>query len=154
MNARRNRPNVIPWPPILIVGLTALAIVLNLVFPLGFGFSGMSVAGGLVIMAALSIDLWAMKTLHDGNTTIMPHRGSSYLVTQGPFSYSRNPIYVANIMLMAGLALASANGWLLLLAPVNALLTQLLAITREESHLIALFGYEYEAYCRRVRRWI
>lgn len=154
MNERRNRPNVIPWPPILIVGLVTLGFILNMVFPLGFGFSGMRVAAGLVIMAALSIDLWAMKTLNDGSTTIMPHRGSSYLVTQGPFRYSRNPIYVANVMLMIGLSLFFANGWLLLLAPVNGALTQALAIKREESHLIALFGYDYEAYCRRVRRWI
>lgn len=154
MNERRHRPNVIPWPPILIVGLTAFAIVLNMVFPLALGLSGMRLWGGLLIIAAPSIDLWAMKTLNDGATTIMPHRGSSYLVTQGPFRYSRNPIYVANLLLMSGLALFFANGWLLLLAPVNGILTQVVAIKREESHLIALFGYEYEAYCRRVRRWI
>jgi protein-S-isoprenylcysteine O-methyltransferase Ste14 len=154
MNERRHRPNVIPWPPILIVGLTALALLLNMAFPLDWGFSGMRLLGGMLVITALSIDLWAMKTLSDGSTTIMPHRGSSYLVTQGPFRYSRNPIYVANILLMAGLALFFANIWLLLLAPVNAILTQTLAIKREESHLIALFGYEYEAYCRRVRRWI
>jgi hypothetical protein len=84
MNERRNRPNVIPWPPILIGGLIALGFILDIVFPLSFGFSGMRVTGGLVIMAALSIDLWAMKTLNDGSTTIMPHRGSSYLVTARP----------------------------------------------------------------------
>jgi protein-S-isoprenylcysteine O-methyltransferase Ste14 len=96
----------------------------------------------------------AVKRTAGYRTTIMPHRGSSYLVTQGPFRYSRNPIYVANVMLMAGLALFFANGWLLLLAPVNGILTQILAIKREENHLIAMFGYDYEAYCRRVRRWI
>jgi protein-S-isoprenylcysteine O-methyltransferase Ste14 len=70
------------------------------------------------------------------------------------FATRRNPIYLANMMLMAGLGcfLQMAGSWLL--APVNAILTQTLAIKREESHLIALFGYEYEAYCRRVRRWI
>jgi hypothetical protein len=36
------------------------------------------------------------------------------------------------------------NGWFLLLAPVDGVLTHLLAIRREESHLIALFGYQYE----------
>lgn len=154
MTERRNQPNTVPWPPLLIAGLTALAIALNMIVPMDPGFSRLWIPGAILIATALAVDLWAMKTLNDARTTILPHRGSLHLVTRGPFAFSRNPIYLANLMLMAGLGLLFANGWLLLLAPVNAVLTQILVIKREESHLIALFGYEYEAYCRRVRRWI
>ncbi|WP_422369922.1 methyltransferase family protein [Hoeflea sp.] len=154
MNERRIRPNVIPWPPLLIVGLTALAIALQMVFPLDPGFAWSRMLGAVLIVSALAIDLWAMKTLNDGRTTILPHRGSSHLVTKGPFQFSRNPIYLANFILMTGLGLFFANGWMVLLAPVDAALTHLLAVRREENHLIAMFGFEYEAYCRRVRRWI
>lgn len=154
MNAYRARPNLLPWPPILIVGLTLAAILLNMVVPLGIGFSGIRPLGIALILVALCIDLWAMKTLSDAQTTILPNRGSSHLVTQGPFGYSRNPIYVANVMLMLGMGLFSMNAWFLLLAPVDAVLTYFLAIRREEYHLTALFGYQYESYCRKVRRWI
>jgi protein-S-isoprenylcysteine O-methyltransferase Ste14 len=154
MNARRARPNSIPWPPILLVSLTMLAIVLNIVAPLEIGISGTRSLGVILIAAALGIDLWAMKTLNDSRTTILPNRGSSHLVTAGPFRYSRNPIYLANMMLMAGMGLFLSNGWFLALAPIDGVLTHLLAVKREESHLIALFGYEYETYCRKVRRWI
>lgn len=154
MNVRRTRPNVAPWPPLLIVGLTALAIALNAIVPIYSGFSWSRTLGAVLILTAIAVDLWAMKTLNDGRTTIMPHRGSSHLVTKGPFQFSRNPIYLANFILMAGLGLFFANGWMLLLAPVDALLTHILAVRREEIHLTAIFGYDYEAYCRRVRRWI
>lgn len=154
MNAYRTRPNLLPWPPMLIIGLTLAAILLNVIAPLEIGFAGMRPLGVVLLLLAVCVDLWAMKTLSDCETTILPNRRSSHLVTQGPFGYSRNPIYVANVMLMFGMGLFSMNAWFLVLAPLDAVLTYFLAIRREESHLTALFGYQYENYCRKVRRWI
>ncbi|MDP3525366.1 MAG: isoprenylcysteine carboxylmethyltransferase family protein, partial [Hoeflea sp.] len=115
---------------------------------------GARTLGGALIGGALGIDLWAMKTLHEAHTTILPNRGSSHLVTQGPFGFSRNPIYVANMVLMIGIGLLSLNAWFLPLALVNGILTYMLAIRREENHLHAKFGYQFETYCRKVRRFI
>lgn len=154
MNAYRERPNFIPWPPLLLVGFTLMAIVLNLYAPAPLAFAGARTVGVVLIVLALGVDLWAMRTLHESHTTIMPNRGSSHLVTHGPFGYSRNPIYTANMILMIGMGCFALNAWLLLLAPVNGILTHFLAIRREENHLIARFGYQFEAYCRKVRRWI
>ncbi|MBW3098520.1 isoprenylcysteine carboxylmethyltransferase family protein [Pseudohoeflea sp. DP4N28-3] len=154
MNAYRSRPNVVPWPPILVIGavLASLALHAGLAWPLAF--AGARPLGWLLIAAAFAIDIWAMATLRRAHTTIMPHRGSRHLVTSGPFRLSRNPIYLANVTILVGLGLASGIGWFLVLAIVDAAATQLLAIRREESHLLAQFGYEYERYCRSVRRWI
>jgi len=154
MNAYRSRPNRIPWPPILLVMSAIAAFGLGQVYPLPASFAFSPLLGALCLAAALGLDIWAMKTLHDGKTTILPNRGSSHLVTGGPFRFSRNPIYVANVVLLVGAGLASGNGWFLALAPVAAILTEILAIRREENHLVALFGYTYEVYRRKVRRWI
>jgi len=154
MNAYRARPNFIPWPPLLLVGLTLAAILLSVVSPLALSFPGARPAGILLIGLALGIDLWAMRTLHEAHTTILPNRRSSHLVTQGPFRFTRNPIYVANILLLIGMGCVSMNGWFVVLAPVDALLTHFLAVRREESHLLANFGFQYEIYCRKVRRWL
>ena len=154
MNAYRERPNFIPWPPLLVVGFTLTAIMLNRVVPMPVEFSGTRTLGVLLIVIALGIDLWAMRTLHDAKTTILPNRGSSHLVAHGPFGYSRNPIYVANLVLLIGMGCFSMNAWFLLLAPIDGIMTHFLAIRREESHLLARFGYQFEAYCRKVRRWI
>lgn len=154
MNAFRERPNFIPWPPLLLVGSTLAAIVLDIYVPMPLEFTGVKTTGILLIVLALGIDLWAMKTLHEAHTTIMPNRGSSHLVTNGPFGYSRNPIYVANMMLIIGMGCFSMNAWFFLLALIDGILTHFLAIRREENHLIAKFGYQFETYCRKVRRWI
>jgi protein-S-isoprenylcysteine O-methyltransferase Ste14 len=154
MNAYRERPNFIPWPPLLLVGFTLAAIALNSVVPLPLEFSGTRTLGVALIVFALGIDLWAMRTLHEAQTTILPNRGSSHLVVQGPFRYSRNPIYLANMLLLVGMGCFSMNGWFLLLAPIDGIVTYFLAIRREERHLLARFGYQFEDYCRKVRRWI
>jgi protein-S-isoprenylcysteine O-methyltransferase Ste14 len=140
--------------PCCLWALPLLAILLNLASPFPLEFAGSRTLGILLIAAALGIDLWAMRTLHEAKTTIMPHRGSSHLVANGPFGYSRNPIYLANMVLLAGMGFVSMNAWFVLLAPVDGVLTHLLAIRREELHLLARFGYQFEDYCRKVRRWI
>ncbi|MBC7283997.1 isoprenylcysteine carboxylmethyltransferase family protein [Hoeflea sp.] len=154
MNPYRARPNYIPWPPLLLVGLSLAAVGLNLVAPMPLLFPGARMIGGALVCVALAIDLWAVRTLHEARTTILPNRASSHLVTHGPFGYSRNPIYVANMVLMVGMGCFSLNGWFMLLAVVMGILTHYLAVRREENHLIARFGYQFENYCRKVRRWI
>ena len=82
MNAYRARPNFLPWPPLLLVGLTLAAIALNMYSPIVLEFTGARLLGILMIVLALGTDLWAMRTLHEAHTTILPNRRSSHLVTQ------------------------------------------------------------------------
>lgn len=154
MNAYRERPNFIPWPPLLLVGLTLAAILLNAATPFPLEFGGTRTLGISLIVLALGIDVWAMRTLYEAHTTILPNRGSSHLVAHGPFGYSRNPIYVANMVLLVGMGCVSMNAWFLLLAPIDGIMTHFLAIRREENHLLAKFGYQFEDYRRKVRRWL
>jgi len=154
MNIYRERPNFIPWPPLLLVALTLIAILFGRIFPLPLEFGGARFLGIVLIIVALGIDLWAMRTLHEAHTTVLPNRGSDHLVAHGPFGFSRNPIYVANMVLLIGMGCFSTNAWFLLLAPIDGVMTHFLAIKREENHLLAKFGYQFEAYCRKVRRWI
>jgi protein-S-isoprenylcysteine O-methyltransferase Ste14 len=86
--------------------------------------------------------------------TVRPDRGTDHLVTDGPFSFTRNPLYVAGTMLVLGIGLVSGIVWFLLLAILAAFTVQKLAIEREERHLQARFGETYLDYARGVRRWI
>jgi protein-S-isoprenylcysteine O-methyltransferase Ste14 len=154
MKSYRDKPNLIPWPPLLLVAFTAAAIMANRFVPLQLEFGGTRPLGIILIVAAIGVDLWAMKTLHEAHTTVLPNRGSNHLVARGPFGFSRNPIYVANMVLLIGMGCFSMNAWFLLLAPLDGIMTHFLAVRREESHLLARFGYQFEAYCRKVRRWV
>lgn len=151
------RPNIIPWPPILLVGFVIAAFMLNTLVPLGWpaGALGdlLSGLGVVLVILAIVIDVAAMRALHSAKTTIMPHQRSDHLVTSGIFRFSRNPIYLANVLLLAGLGLFFGNAWLLLLAPVDGFATQKLAIEREEAHLEARFSKTYRDYKKKVSRW-
>jgi protein-S-isoprenylcysteine O-methyltransferase Ste14 len=110
--------------------------------------------GAMLIFAALFIDFKAMTLMRDKKTTIMPNKAAAYLVTSGPFSVSRNPIYLANTMLTIGAGFCFGIIWFLPLAFGAAFLTQKLGIEREEQHLAAKFGKPWRDYAHKVRRWL
>jgi len=158
MNTAVSQPNRLPWPPMIYAAALAAGIALHYAYPLPWITSPLSellfAAGGIAIVAVIAIDVSAMRTLSRAKTTIMPHRAADHLVTSGPFGFSRNPIYLANTMLLIGIALIFGVAWLIPMALVAAFVTQKLAIEREENHLEAKFGKKYRDYARRVRRWI
>ncbi|MCB1420677.1 MAG: isoprenylcysteine carboxylmethyltransferase family protein, partial [Notoacmeibacter sp.] len=141
MSANLERPNRIPWPPLLYGSAILAAVGAQFLFPLGFAwiphpFSDILFAiGWVIIAAALALDFSAMATLHRARTTVWPNRRSDHLVSSGPFRITRNPIYVGNTMLMIGVGLVSGILWFILLAFAAAFATQKLAIEREERHL-------------------
>ncbi len=74
------------------------------------------------------------------------------LVTTGMYAHSRNPMYLANLFLLVGLALAS-NSWVFVSVGIPlALVMHAAIIAAEEDYLRAKFGAEFEAYCARVPR--
>ncbi len=113
------------------------------------------VAGSLIAIG-LVIELIAIAAFVKAKTTVNPLQPSkaNTLVVQGLYRISRNPMYLGLATLL--------TGWLTWLAnPVNiALLIGFLTyitvfqIKPEEAVLREKFGAEYDAYCRRVRRWI
>lgn len=157
MNAYRLKPLSFPWPPFLYGGALACAVVLHRFVPLPAPQINATLAwasGAFIVCLAVSLCVWAVKTLVDSNTTILPNRCSSHLVTRGPFRFTRNPIYLGETLLMAGIGLLTGNPWFFVMAVVAALATTFIAIRHEERHLLARFGIEFEHYCKSTRRWI
>ena len=152
------RPSRLPWPPLIYLAAIAASVALHLLYPLPYIGPPLSdilfAVGWLLVIAVVAIHVSAFRTLRRAKTTAMPHRGSTHLVTSGPFSFTRNPIYLANTMLMVGAGLIGKSAWFFPLAIVAAYLTQKLAIEREERHLEVRFGKKYCDYAKRVRRWI
>lgn len=91
--------------------------------------------GEALTVAAVSLDIWAIKTLLESGTTIMPHRATAHLVTRGPFRYTRNPIYLGYTLATVAFGLMTANSWFYVAAVFAAIVTTFVAIRREERHL-------------------
>ncbi len=75
------------------------------------------------------------------------------LVQEGPYAFTRNPMYLGDLIFTAGLALTlrSKLPWLLLL--VNAAMLHQ-RVLEDEERLRKQFGRDYDEYRRRVKRWI
>lgn len=150
-----DRPNRVPWPPILLASAVGGGLLLHAVAPLSLPASPLMRGAGLaLVVAALAVDVWAAMVFRRARTTILPHRGTEALVTDGPFALSRNPIYAGNVALVAGVGLGAGSWWPIILAPLMAVAVDRLAIRREEAHLAARFGPAWQAYAGRVRRWL
>jgi protein-S-isoprenylcysteine O-methyltransferase Ste14 len=151
------RPSAVPWPPILLVLAAGGAVILGRVAPLGWpGLDDLPARVVGLGIGALGVLLmgWALWTLHSAQTNILPHKAADKLVTSGPFARFRNPIYLADTMILLGLAELTKNVWFAIGALAFGVLVTFLAILPEERHLLARFGDEYRAYKGRTRRWL
>ena len=110
--------------------------------------------GRLLIAAGLALAVWAAIRFRAARTPLMPGAEPAGLVTDGPYRFSRNPIYVADMAILAGWALVQGTlAGLLLLIPF-ALVLESRFIRPEEARLAAAFGADYDRYRSAVRRWL
>ena len=152
------KPNSIPWPPIIygiaIIAGWLMGNFLGKSWPSGVVAEMGFMLGLILIASALFIDVRTYLELKKHKTTILPHKGAAHLVTSGPFSFSRNPIYLSNTLLTFGIGFVFNNFWMFLTGILAAMATHHLAILREEKHLMIKFGNEWRKYTKKVRRWI
>jgi protein-S-isoprenylcysteine O-methyltransferase Ste14 len=151
-----SRPSALPWPPVLIVAALGVAALLGRLYPLAWpGLDDLParVVGYGLVAAGLALAFWGLATLHTAGTTVHAHRGADRLVTEGPFRYRRNPIYMGEVLVFIGLAEPTHNIWFAIIAPLFAIAILRLAILPEERHLEERFGQDYLDYKERTRRW-
>lgn len=153
----RDRPSAFPWPPVLLLAAGVGGWLMNRAYPLpwpGIDDWPARVAGWGLGVAGLALAVWAILTMRRHATTVMPHKGASALVTDGPFRRWRNPIYLADVLLLLCAAEISKSIWIVVLMPAFVALVTWLAILPEERHLETKFGQAYRDYKSRTRRWI
>jgi len=110
--------------------------------------------GWLLVGVGLALFIWTLATFWRHRTTVNPYKAASSLCTGGPFRFSRNPIYVGDWFIFAGVSLLLATAWPLLFAPLIWAMLRYGVIRHEEAHLRARFGDAYREYQTRVRRWL
>jgi protein-S-isoprenylcysteine O-methyltransferase Ste14 len=110
--------------------------------------AGLAVAG----VGLMGTGAWQFRRARTTIDPRSPHRAST-LVSTGVFGASRNPIYIADCLLLAAHAAWLGRPWALLGIPalVAVLHPQIRA---EEEALTERFGSEYASYVARVPRWI
>jgi protein-S-isoprenylcysteine O-methyltransferase Ste14 len=116
------------------------------------GSAALRIAGLGLVAAGEGLRLWAVRHIGVVSRTRSDRLGP--LVTTGPFALMRNPLYLGNIMLWSGLAVAARLLWL---APLIALVLAAeyhFIVRWEEQLLEQRQGDRYREYAGRVARWV
>lgn len=109
--------------------------------------------GVLVCLAGLLLLLWSLISFRESFRVGIDTEHPDKLITTGIFALSRNPIYVAFAMILAGQFLIFPN-WILLVYLVAGIWLLHRQVLREEEYLKQHYGKEYLAYSERVRRYL
>lgn len=145
-------------PPLAIYAVTTIAGVwLTKRHPaeiMGEDLWPMRAAGWVIAAASGALAIWARNVMKRAQTTLNPYKVASSIVMDGPFSFSRNPLYLALLMLYAALTLGLDSLWMPLAGALYFVLMQFGVIPVEERGLRTKFGKEYEDYTKKVRRWV
>lgn len=156
-------PRIGLWPPpaagtwqfwFVWVSYTLCGIGIGFVGLLDWGTLGLDhwlirIAGLTVVLFAVSFNEWSMRTLGDHQTLGL----QGGLVSGGPYRYSRNPQYVAEILTYLGVVLIT-NSLSAAVVGVFIILWFLMAPFAEEPWLDRQFGEQFQTYCRRVPRFL
>ena len=146
----------VPFPPPLVyiagfgLGLLIESVVPSPQLPAWLRITGASAGLALIVL----LDTRAMLLFRRRGTPVNPARPAEALVTDGPYRFTRNPMYLGMASAYAGVALATGALWSLAVLPIVMLVVDRAIVPREEAHLATSIGEEYERYRRRVRRWL
>jgi len=146
----------IDLPPVWLALFVMLAWVQARYYPMGLGFGGAwaDFAGGLLVGGGLVLMALAFAELRKHRTTLIPHNTPSALVQSGIFSRTRNPIYLGDALVLAGLILRFDAVLALPLIPIFVWVIERRFILPEEARMRREFKAVFAKYERKVRRWI
>ena len=154
----QDNPGVIAPPPFIYAGGLALGLLLQRLVPLKYlprASRGIGLTLGCTgISMGLAVLVSGFRQMNQAHTNINPTRPATTIVTEGPFRFTRNPLYLGMTLLYIGITFLVNSFWLILILPVVLGLMNFGVIAREERYLEHKFGSQYLAYKQRVRRWV
>lgn len=144
-------------PPALIFLLFAGSMyLLARWLPVGyFDFFGRTYLAITLVAMAMIIVLVSLFQFYRAKTTIDPMAPAkaTHLVTGGMYKFSRNPMYLAMLLMLLALGLKLGNAFNTVTAALFVAYMNRFQILPEEAVLIKKFGKAYQQYCLQVRRW-
>jgi protein-S-isoprenylcysteine O-methyltransferase Ste14 len=141
-------------PPLLFGGALAAGLALGAVAPLPFAPRSARALGLPLAALGAGLAVAGFRALRRAGTHPDPRKPTTRIVDDGPYSFTRNPMYLAMALVHGGVSLRANAGWAALALPLVLLVVRRGVIDREERYLEARFGDEYRAYRARVRRWL
>lgn len=159
MSGQGDAADVRIFPPAVPLLTILLGIALQRRWPIDPGVSLPGDArywmgGTIALCAFLFLGGYAVALFRRSGQSPNPRKPTPSIVERGPYRFTRNPMYLAFLLVCFGCAIMLMNAWILLLILLAAGVLQRFVIRPEEAYLERKFGEGYLAYKRRVRRWL
>ncbi len=113
-----------------------------------------SYVGAVPLIVGIAISAIAAGAFARAGTPIIPFERSTVLVVNGLFRFTRNPMYLGMVVALLGVTMLLGTVSPFLPIPVFVWIIRKQFIEGEERFLEEIFGEQYVAYKRRVRRWL
>ena len=110
--------------------------------------------GIILTIAAILLFVKSVRIFNLRKEKLHPRSISTQIFKDGPFQFSRNPIYLAMFVLLIGVGLTLNSFWFLYSGLVVAIMLHYGVIIPEENYLEKEFGKDYLEYKKTVRRWL
>ncbi len=150
-------PGVLAPPPLITLGLIAAGLILDSFWTIRLPSLPPPLdplPGIVILVAGFALSAWSVLGFLHHRTHPDPYHPTTTLITSGPFRFSRNPIYVAFLLMHLGVGVWTAKLWVVAALLPAAAVFRYGVIGPEERYLERKFGETYLAYKQSVRRWI
>lgn len=115
---------------------------------------GLPLMGLIFLALGVGLVMWAFNEFQKHKTPVIPTSTPTAFVADGPYRFTRNPMYLGLTLILASIGFWIGSLPLLLAAPAFLLIINQTYIPYEEAKLKRIFGTSYEQYLSKVRRWI
>jgi len=155
MDESADHPDIVALPPLLYLAAFLVVLLLRWIRPWPILSPHLVPWVGIgLLLAGLAIGIPGRLALRSAGTSVKPTQPTTAIVMQGPYRFTRNPLYVGLTCFFVGLTLAFDTGWgFVVLVPLLVVM-HFGVVRREESYLERKFGEEYRQYRGRVRRYL
>ena len=113
-----------------------------------------NLAGVVFIAAGIWLNLWADRLFQKYKTTVKPFEQPVFLIDEGPFKFTRNPMYLGMVLILTGIAALFGTVTVFIVPAIYLIIMDFVFIREEEKSLQEAFGIKFTEYKTRVRRWI
>jgi protein-S-isoprenylcysteine O-methyltransferase Ste14 len=151
----RDVAGVVAPPPLILLGSILLGVLVQWWRPVQILSPDIAdFFAYAAFISAVPIFIAALRSFSAADTPVETRQPTRAIATTGPYRFTRNPIYLALLLIHIGTAFLANSVWVLATAVLTLLGLTKGAIEREERYLERRFGDEYLHYKRSVRRWL
>lgn len=153
-----DKPGVLAPLPLILLASLGISAILGYLVPLNWLPGSMAavtlIPGAILFCLAGFLGISGIVAFRRAGTNIEPHKPALVLVRDGPYRFTRNPMYLGLITLHLSIVLLASLDWGVILLPAFALTLHFGVVLREEKYLTEKFGEPYSDFLAKTRRWI